>query len=458
MKSLSGVGSVSFSSTISSPRKTLTFLKSQMDVWLMRIGIVVFLLVSVVLFKLLLDSQPSFLPTSLRLGLGTSSQTIGTNYPVVCTQGCCNPGESNSTNDSIRLPPAIFPNSYLPCKDYVKPGSSIHDLGNISKYFYTSVEDSELLHAAQNAATQPLPTGKPKIAFLFITRQKVPLEQMWERFFAEADEESYSIYTHQSLGVKKFPNSSVFHNTSIPSKEVRRFSISLVDVVRRLLSFALLDTARANMWFVLVSDACIPVRSFPYVYNYYMNSTTSFVEAFSVWEKFRRWQTEPLFRSEDVRKGELWMSMHRRHAGMVVGDVTFYRKFKSDCFQRSELKSYCVLDEMYTQTFLSIRDPQGIANRSVTYTDWHYRHMGSPRLHTAERIVPSLFEKIQNRTENLDGNYWDTSDDVNHTRWRDCVYNGQPHSPCFLFARKFSSDNETDVQALLQMPKSVLGY
>ena len=147
------------------------------------------------------------------------------------------------------------------------------------------MEDSELLHAAQDAATQPLAPGKPKVAFLFVTRQTIPLEQVWERFFAGADSEAYSIYTHQSQGVREFPNTSVFYNTSVPSKEVKRFSISLVDVLRRLLAFALLDGARANMWFVLVSDACIPVRSFPFVYQYYMNSTTSFVEAFSVWQK-----------------------------------------------------------------------------------------------------------------------------------------------------------------------------
>ena len=57
-------------------------------------------------------------------------------------------------------------------------------------------------------------------------------------------------------------------------------------------------------------------------------------------------------KKEQVRKGELWMSMHRRHAGMVVGDVTFYRKFKLDCHTE------CVKDEMYAQTLLYVKDPQ----------------------------------------------------------------------------------------------------
>ncbi len=68
--------------------------------------------------------------------------------------------------------------------------------------------------------------------------------------------------------------------------------------------------------------------------------------------RFKRWKTEPLFKTQELRKGELWMSMHRRHAGMVVGDVTFYRKFKADC------RNDCVLDEEYVQTLLHCLDPK----------------------------------------------------------------------------------------------------
>lgn len=355
-----------------------------------------------------------------------------------------------STDPTSRLPESTFPNSYLPCKDYVKPGSSTHDL-DVDKYFKVSVEDSELLHAAQDAATNPLPDGKPKIAFLFILRKEIPLEPLWERFFAGADNDSYSIYTHASWWVNQFPNSSVFHNRSISTKEVKRFDITLVDVVRRLLAFALLDTGRANMWFMLVSEACMPVRSFPYVYDYFMNSTTSFVESYSPLKRFKRWHTEPLFKLEQLHKGELWVSMHRRHAGMVVGDVTFYRKFKADC------RDDCVLDEEYVQTLLHILDPKRIANRSVTYADWsNPKHGDSPLKHNVSHINLELFRKIQNRTENRDGQYMDSSDDLNHTM-QTCIYNGRPSSPCFLFARKFSGE-PADVEALVKLPKSILGY
>uniref|UniRef100_A0A7I4BUQ7 Uncharacterized protein n=1 Tax=Physcomitrium patens TaxID=3218 RepID=A0A7I4BUQ7_PHYPA len=338
--------------TIAVPSKPgpMGFFKTQQDLWLTRGGVVALLIGSIVFFKFLLDSQPNLIAVDLSVGRLTGAAEC---------QNCTYSGIA-ATNRTIRLPQTTFQNSFLPCKDYVKPGSSARDL-DVDKYFKVAVEDSELLHAAQDESTKPLPDGNPKIAFLFILRQKIPLEPLWERFFADADEDSYSIYTHPSLWIDQFPNTSVFYNRSISTKEVRRFDISLVDVVRRLLAFALLDSNRANMWFALVSEACMPVRSFPYIYDYYMNSTTSFVEAFSPLQRYKHWETRPVFKMSQLRKGELWMSMHRRHAGMVVGDVTFYRKFKADC------RNDCTLDEQYIQTLLHTLDPKvrNISNKSA---------------------------------------------------------------------------------------------
>lgn len=256
-------------------------LKSQ-EAWLSRGGIAAILVGSLFLLKFLLDSQPNLIPADLTLGSALSSQ-VHDAPPLQNCQNC-----SSSSNITQRPYPIDFPNSFLPCKDYVKPGTSSHQL-DIRKYFNVAVEDSELLHAAQDAATLPLAQGKPKVAFLFILRQKIPLEPLWERFFAGADEDSFSIYTHPSWWVDEFPETSLFHNRSIATKEVKRFDISLVDVVRRLLAFALLDSDRSNMWFVLVSEACIPVRSFPFVYDYLMNSTTSFVDSFSPLQRYCFW-------------------------------------------------------------------------------------------------------------------------------------------------------------------------
>ena len=288
---------------------SMGLLKNQ-EAWLSRGAIVAILVGSLFLFEYLLDSQPNLIPADIPIGEAllqqVSQQQVSDPHSQpdsqdwrLDSQDLQPDSQVNSSELEVSRPlcklrnftnfvsprsspfPIDVPNSFLPCKDYVLPGASAHDL-DIAKYFKVDVTDSEILHAAQDAATLPLAQGKPKIAFLFIIRQKIPFEPLWERFFASgADNDSYSIYTHASWWVDDFPTTSLFHNRSISTKPVQRFDISLVDVVRRLLAFALLDADKANMWFVLVSEACIPVRSFTYVYDYLMNSTTSFVEAYS---------------------------------------------------------------------------------------------------------------------------------------------------------------------------------
>jgi hypothetical protein len=50
----------------------------------------------------------------------------------------------------------------------------------------------------------------------------------------------------------------------------------MIDAERRLLTNALRDPE--NQQFVLLSDSCVPLRSFEYMYNYMMHSNVSYVD------------------------------------------------------------------------------------------------------------------------------------------------------------------------------------
>lgn len=57
-----------------------------------------------------------------------------------------------------------------------------------------------------------------KVAFMFMTKGKMPLMPLWERFF-KGYNKKFSIYVHVSSGLHEEPQeSSVFHGRSIPSK------------------------------------------------------------------------------------------------------------------------------------------------------------------------------------------------------------------------------------------------
>lgn len=60
---------------------------------------------------------------------------------------------------------------------------------------------------------------KPKVAFMFLTRGRLPLAPPWEKFF-KGYGRLYSIYLHSSMPgfTQESPNSSVFYKRRIPSK------------------------------------------------------------------------------------------------------------------------------------------------------------------------------------------------------------------------------------------------
>lgn len=68
----------------------------------------------------------------------------------------------------------------------------------------------------------------PKIAFMFLTRGRLPFVPLWERFFKGQDVRKYSIYVHTDpmfeLGVA---NTSVFYKRQIPSQVFLRLLADL---------------------------------------------------------------------------------------------------------------------------------------------------------------------------------------------------------------------------------------
>lgn len=300
--------------------------------------------------------------------------------------------------------------------------------------------DAQLLEDATDA---PRSRGgaTPRIAFLFIVRGDIPHEPLWKRFF-QGHEEKYSIYVHAAPG-HVYPEGSLFQGRQIPSKHCPRFSRGIIDALRRLLSHALLDPRYNNVWFVNVCESSIPIRAFSFAYAYLMKSNVSFVESFYPVSRYHSWETLPEFRAMDLRKGELWMALRREHAKIVVSDTEIYFTFLARCTW------WCTWDEQYVQTLLHLRDAGGIAERTVMYVNWTVPHTGSPN-----PLSPTagVIKDLQLRTRDTDGERHDTAFD--NTTY-ECVHNGVAPSPCFLFARKFTS---SETKSLLSLKPQDLGY
>ncbi|KAL6985498.1 hypothetical protein U1Q18_018873 [Sarracenia purpurea var. burkii] len=270
----------------------------------------------------------------------------------------------------------------------------------------------------------------PKIAFMFLTKGPLPLAPLWERFF-KGHEGLYSIYIHSLPSFQAdFPSSSVFYNRRIPSQISEWGKMSMCDAERRLLANALLDIS--NEWFVLVSESCIPLYNFSVIYHYIMKSKHSFVGAFDDPGPYGRgrynFNMAPEVNITQWRKGSQWFELNRKLAIYIVEDTIFYPKFYEFC------KPACYVDEHYFPTMLTIQAGSLLANRSITWVDWS---RGGP--HPATFGKSDVTEPFLKRL--LEG--------------QSCLYNNQPSSVCFLFARKFAPNA---LEPLLLVAPKYFGY
>ncbi|KAH0467030.1 hypothetical protein IEQ34_004268 [Dendrobium chrysotoxum] len=299
----------------------------------------------------------------------------------------------------------------------------------------------------------PIPfAGEPKIAFLFLARAGLNLDFVWHNFFKNAQVGNFSIYVHSKPGFKldqSTTRSPFFYGRHLEdSVQVNWGEASMIEAERLLLRVALEDPA--NQRFVLLSDSCVPLYNFDYVYKYLMSSPKSFVDSFSD-KKERRYNEKmaPAIPKHNWRKGSQWITLIRRHAEVVVDDDFIFPVFKTFCKRKlaedidekqitepaSEKKHGCIPDEHYVPTLLSMRELEDeLERRTLTYTLWNNsrsekdKRSWHPVTFQYGNANPMEIEKIKN----IDHVYYET--DL-RTEW--CQCNGT-FVPCFLFARKFS--------------------
>ncbi|KAL3345594.1 hypothetical protein AABB24_024518 [Solanum stoloniferum] len=148
-----------------------------------------------------------------------------------------------------------------------------------------SLSDSELSSSTSSISSRSRAvdyTGNPKVAFLFLVRRNLPLDFLWGNFFENADTGNFSIYVHSEPGFvfdESTTRSTFFYNRQLTNSiKVAWGESSMIQAEKLLLGAALDDPA--NQRFVLLSDSCVPLYNFSFIYNYLMASRRSFVDSF----------------------------------------------------------------------------------------------------------------------------------------------------------------------------------
>ncbi|KAK4759889.1 hypothetical protein SAY87_023020 [Trapa incisa] len=302
------------------------------------------------------------------------------------------------------------------------------------------------------ASLRHLPTPKPKIAFLFIARNRLPLDMVWDTFF-QGEEDSFSVFVHSRPGFlfnKATTRSLYFFNRQVnDSIQIDWGEASMIEAERILLRHALKD--RHNERFVFLSDSCIPLYNFSYTYDYIMSTPSSFVDSFADTKEGRyNPKMDPVIPVFNWRKGSQWVVLTKKHAEVVVKDTTVFPMFQLHCRRKSlpefwrergmpvdnSKEHNCIPDEHYVQTLLAQEGHEKeITRRSLTYSSWDLstskdreRAGWHPVSYKFSDATPALIQSIKE----INNIHYETE---GRREW--CSSKGKP-TGCFLFARKFT--------------------
>ncbi|OVA17129.1 Glycosyl transferase [Macleaya cordata] len=322
------------------------------------------------------------------------------------------------------LAPRILPPRHLP----ISLPDELDDLALFRRAALAS------LHSPQKSSVSHLGTTNPppKIAFLFLTNSDLTFAPLWERFF-KGNERLFNIYIHADPSVKLTPPGGVFTGRFIAGKKTKRASPTLISAARRLLATALLDD-QSNAFFALISQHCIPLHSFRFVYHSLFASPhtdssfslthwnrhgqvkySSFIEILAteegLWDRYTARGDDvmmPEVPYDSFRVGSQFFILTRRHSLLVIRDRKLWRKFRLPCLK----KDSCYPEEHYFPTLLSMEDPKGCTHFTLTRVNWTGSTGGHPHTYHPAEVSPELVYRL--RVSNSSYSY--------------------------LFARKFSPD------------------
>lgn len=198
-----------------------------------------------------------------------------------------------------------------------------------------------------------------KVAFMFLASSEgIFHKEMWERWF-EGHKDKASVYVHVKDANAMHESSalgSFFERHIIPSVPTE-YQSNLFDGMMQLLLYAHADERNAH--FIYLSHNSVPLRTFEETYDELVDSGSriGFMFTSKAQRLWRYWEEQtasegepPLEIPEEYRqKSELWTSVSRNHAGLLLSNLGLGKKL----LMRSVNKKHGLSpDELFLPTML----------------------------------------------------------------------------------------------------------
>lgn len=173
------------------------------------------------------------------------------------------------------------------------------------------------------AVTNNAPNSVAKIAFLFLVKEVLEQEALWDSFFEDAQPWRYSVYVHRASSHGSAEPLSKWGAVSVP--RVPSHWCALVGAEVAVVTEALRD--QANMQYVLVSDSTVPLKSFDYIYSELVHKSVNTSKIC--------WVHDTLHNDLEFHpKHHQWVVLSRQNAQTFVSKSEAAIRFIYDAFPR----------------------------------------------------------------------------------------------------------------------------
>lgn len=217
-----------------------------------------------------------------------------------------------------------------------------------------------------------------KIAFLFLIYDVINQEELWYNYFKNIDKNKYTIYIHYKFDAPLKYFNEYKLKECIPTEYCKP---SIVSAHNLLIKEALKDGN--NYKFITLSQACIPLKHFDYIYNFLVSNDMSYFNSMSndleLSENIdmasislsctRLNQLCKIFNSEHVYMSANWFILNNKLAKIVTeNEDTFLDKF-SNIFCPEE-HYFIMMAYIYNcqNEIIIKKEPENC----TTFTNWIY--------------------------------------------------------------------------------------
>jgi len=202
-----------------------------------------------------------------------------------------------------------------------------------------------------------------KIAFCFLIYDIINQEELWNLFFKNVDKSKYNIYIHYKYNKQlKYFEKFKLDNCI----ETKYGDITLVKAQNLLLEKAIMDDK--NKLFIFVSNSCIPLKCFDFIYNN-LNEEFSYFNITPQTQCFPRCnQSLNLIDNKYIQKASQWCILNRKHAELMINNREYIKWFD---YESTIPDEHCYITNIYFHNLQhQIITTPNLANGATTFANW----------------------------------------------------------------------------------------